>query len=115
MQAAETEWRKATDKPLKMIAGPFVLVSSAAFYGTDRPSTFANFLPYLSPWADAARLKHDGMAIMFDADDPDWAPAMEQFIPREQGVRRAQVTVARHWLWFENTPKRFVIAVVPPQ
>jgi 4-amino-4-deoxy-L-arabinose transferase-like glycosyltransferase len=115
MQAAEAEWRKATDKPLTMIAGPFVLVSSAAFYGTDQPSTFANFSPYLSPWADAARLKRDGVAIMFAAADPDWAPWMEQQIPKAEGVRRTEVTLARRWPWFTNAPMRFVIAIVPPQ
>lgn len=115
MQAAETEWRKATGKPLKMIAGPFVLVSSAGFYGADRPSTFANFSPYLSPWADEARVKREGMAIMFAASDPDWAPWMEQQISQAQGARRTEVTLSRHWLWFTNAPMRFVIAIVPPQ
>ena len=57
-------------KPLKLIAGPFVLVSSAAFYGEDQPSTFAQFSHYLSPWADDARIARDGMAIMCEADDP---------------------------------------------
>jgi len=37
MQAAEREWRGETDKPLKMVAGPFVLVATAALY---RPSAF---------------------------------------------------------------------------
>jgi hypothetical protein len=115
MQAAEREWRHATDKPMTMIAGPFVLVSSAAFYGADKPSTFANFSPYLSPWADAARRKREGMAIMFATGDPDWAPAMEQFISKEQGVRRTEVMLARRWLVFENAPMRFTIAIVPPQ
>ncbi len=62
MEATEREWRQATDKPLRMIAGPFGLVSTAAFYGQDRPSTFAHFSKYLSPWADDARLapRRDG-------------------------------------------------------
>src|SRR5205085_182764 len=33
MEATEREWRRTTDKPLKLIGGPFALVSSAAFYG----------------------------------------------------------------------------------
>src|SRR6185369_8817341 len=52
MAAAEREWHKTTDKPLKLIAGPFALVSSAAFYGKDQPSTYAHFSKYLSPWVD---------------------------------------------------------------
>ena len=59
-----------TDKPLKLIAGPFVLVSTAAFYGTDQPSTFADFSSYLSPWADDARIAREGMAVMVATDSP---------------------------------------------
>ena len=64
MEATEREWRKDTAKPLKLIAGPFVLVSAAAFYGKDRPSTYAHFSNYLSPWVDDARIGRDGIAIM---------------------------------------------------
>ena len=70
MQAAEREWRAVTDKPLTLIAGPFVLVSSAAFYGTDRPSTYADFSTYLSPWADDARIAREGVAVMVATDSP---------------------------------------------
>ena len=113
MQAAEQEWHKATDKPLTMIAGQFVLVSTAAFYGSDRPSTFANFSSYLSPWADKERLARDGMAIMCEAGEPYCAQAMNQYAA--QGVRRTEITVMRHWLGFESAPARFVIAIVPPR
>ena len=47
MQAADREWRATPatgGKPLKLIAGPFVLVSSASFYGADKPSTLAGVL-----------------------------------------------------------------------
>jgi hypothetical protein len=117
MQAAEREWHKTTDKPLKMIAGPFVLVSSAAFYGADKPSTFANFSSYLSPWATEERLSRDGMAIMCEAesDDPSCLRDMERYTAHAPGARRADVALARHWLWFANAPKRFVIAIVPPR
>jgi hypothetical protein len=115
MRAAEQEWRKTTDKPLKMIAGPFVLVSSAAFYGTDRPSTFASFYPYLSPWADKERLARDGMAIVCEADEPYCGQEMQRYTAGVPGVRRTEVALTRRWLWFENAPKRFVIATVPPR
>jgi 4-amino-4-deoxy-L-arabinose transferase-like glycosyltransferase len=115
MAAAEREWRAATDKPLTLVAGPFVLVSTAAFYGTDRPSTFADFSPYLSPWADEARIARGGMAIMVDADVPYWLDRAATYIDAAPGARRTEATVARHWLGFESEPKRFMIAVVPPR
>jgi 4-amino-4-deoxy-L-arabinose transferase-like glycosyltransferase len=117
MRAAEQEWHKSVDKPLKMIAGPFVLVSSAAFYGADKPSTFANFSSYLSPWATEERLSRDGMAIMCEAesDDPSCLRDLERYAAQSPGMRRTDVALARHWLWFANAPKRFVIAIVPPR
>jgi 4-amino-4-deoxy-L-arabinose transferase-like glycosyltransferase len=114
MQTAEREWHAVTDKPLKLVAGPFVLASTAAFYGTDQPSTFADFSPYLSPWADAARVAHDGMVIMVATDSPWFDFTMKQ-IDAVPAARRTEVTLTRHWLGFEGAPKRFVIAVVAPK
>jgi 4-amino-4-deoxy-L-arabinose transferase-like glycosyltransferase len=115
MQAAEREWRATTDKPLKLVGGPFVLVSSAAFYGTDRPSTYADFSRYLSPWVDDARIARDGMAILCNPDHPFCLDRMGEFIARSSAARRTEVTVARSWLAFTSEPKRFVIAIVPPR
>lgn len=113
MEAAEREWRATTDKPLKLIGGPFVLVSSAAFYGTDQPSTFADFSRYLSPWADDARIAREGMVIMIEPD-PYWLDRAARYIGTAPGARRTEVTLTRHWLGFESAPKRFIIATMPP-
>jgi 4-amino-4-deoxy-L-arabinose transferase-like glycosyltransferase len=114
MQEAEREWRQVTDKPLKLIAGPFVLVSSAAFYGADRPSTFADFSPYLSPWADAKRIARDGMAVMVSFNSP-WFPMAVRYIAGASVARQAEVTLTRRWLGFESAPRRFIIAIIPPK
>jgi len=118
MEAADREWRatQATGgKPLKLIAGPFALVSSASFYGADKPSTLAEFSPYLSPWADDARIARDGMAIMCEAGDPNCLKAIEIFSAISPGGRRTEVTLTRRWLGFESAPKRFTIATIPPR
>jgi len=118
MQAADREWRatQATGgKPLRLIAGPFVLVSSASFYGADKPSTLAEYSPYLSPWADDARIARDGMAIMCEAGDPTCLKAVEIFSAISPGGRRAEVTLTRGWLGFESAPRRFTIATIPPR
>jgi len=114
MQAAETEWHAVTDQPLRLVAGPFVLASAAAFYGTDQPVTFADFSPYLSPWVDAARIARDGMVVMVATDNP-WFDFTMQHIDAAQPARRTEVTLTRHWLGLEGAPKRFVIAVVAPK
>jgi 4-amino-4-deoxy-L-arabinose transferase-like glycosyltransferase len=114
MQATQREWRQVTGKPLKLIAGPFVLVSSAAFYGADKPSTFADFSPYLSSWADDARIARDGLAVMIATDSP-WFRIATKYIEAAPVVRRTEVTLARRWLGFESAAKTFVIAIVPPR
>jgi hypothetical protein len=39
---------------------------------------------------------------------------MQRYTAGVPGVRRTEVALTRRWLWFENAPKRFVIATVPP-
>jgi hypothetical protein len=115
MEATEREWRATTSKPLKLIAGNFALVSSAAFYGSDKPSTFASYSPYLSPWVDMARIAREGMAIMCAKDDTFCLLGMELMLPGRAVARRTEVTLARQWLWFASEPKRFLIVTVPPE
>ena len=115
MEATEREWRKDTAKPLKLIAGPFVLVSTAAFYGKDQPSTYAHFSNYLSPWVDDARIGRDGIAIMC-TDVPLCLQYMNEVAARHGGAsHQAEVTLTRRWLGFEGPPARFHIAIVPPR
>lgn len=114
MQAADRAWQQTTTKPLKLIAGPFALVSSAAFYGKNQPSTYAHFSKYLSPWADDARIARDGMAIMCPAE-PLCVEYLDKAVAQYGGGRRTEVTLTRHWLGFASAPKRFVIATVPPR
>lgn len=114
MQAAEAEWHMVTDRPLRLVAGPFVLASTAAFYGADQPSTFADFSSYLSPWADAARIARDGMVVVVANESP-WFDFTTKHIDEAHPARRTEVTLTRHWLGFASAPRRFVIAVVAPQ
>jgi 4-amino-4-deoxy-L-arabinose transferase-like glycosyltransferase len=114
MQAAEREWRQVTDKPLTMIAGPFTLVSTAAIYGTGEPSTFADFSPYLSPWANETRLAREGAAVMIATTSP-WMHVANRYLASVPIARRTEVTLTRRWLWFDSAPRTFIIAIVPPR
>lgn len=114
MEATEREWRATTNKPLKLIAGPFALVSTAAFYGKDQPSTYANFSKYLSPWVDDASIARDGMAILCD-DASLCLQFMDAVAARYGGGRRADVTLERRWLGMTSAPARFIITIVPPR
>jgi len=115
MADMQEQWRKTTNKPLKLIAGPFGLISTAAFYGADRPMTFADFSPYLAPWATPARIASEGMAIACAADERGCLTAMNGLIANAPKSTKTEVVLRRHLLWFDGPPARFVIAVVPPQ
>ena len=85
-----------------------------SFYGTGRPSTYANFQKYLSPWADEARIRRQGMAIVC-WDDPLCLQYMENVAAQFGGGRRTEATVQRHWLGFAGEPRRFILTIVPPR
>jgi hypothetical protein len=112
--AAQREWRETTDRPLRLVAGSFALVSAAAFYIADRPSTYADFSSYLSPWVDDARLAREGVAIICAADEQDCLDGMDRLVAHGPAGRRRDVTLTRHWLGFDSAPRDFVIATIPP-
>lgn len=113
--AAERAWRQTTNAPLRLVAGPFALISSTAFYVTDRPSTYADFSHYLSPWVDDARIARDGVAIICPARDAGCLDNMKTLTAAGPPGRREDVTLTRHWLGFTGAAAHFVIATVPPK
>jgi 4-amino-4-deoxy-L-arabinose transferase-like glycosyltransferase len=113
--AAERLWRETSDRPLRLVAGPFTLASSAAFYIADEPSAYSDFSRYLSPWVDDARLAREGVAIICPADDVVCLKGMDSLAARGPAGKRTEVTLTRHWLGFDSEPRRFVIATVPPR
>ncbi len=119
--AIEREWRQTTGSPLRLIAGPFTLVASAAFYITDKPSTFADFgsnytafAKSLSPWVNNTRIAREGIAIICRAVDDLCLMEMNKLTAARPSGRRSEVTLTRHWLGLEGSTRRFVIATVLP-
>jgi 4-amino-4-deoxy-L-arabinose transferase-like glycosyltransferase len=115
MAQMQRQWRAATPAPLTLIAGPFGLVSSAAFYGADRPSTFADFSHYLSPGVTPETIARQGLAIACPADDAGCLHNMAALTATAADSSRSEVTLQRHWLGFAGPPERFTIAIVPPR
>ena len=121
--AIEHEWHQTTNSPLRLVAGPFALVDSTAFYVIDKPSTYADFgsdtytsfSPYLSPWVSETRIAREGIAIVCEAADHHCLSDMNKFVAAGPPGRRSEVTVTRHWLGLNGSPRRFVIATVPPR
>jgi 4-amino-4-deoxy-L-arabinose transferase-like glycosyltransferase len=113
--AAEREWRATSTQPLRLVAGPFTLVSAVAFYMTDRPSTYADFSDYLSPWVDDERIARDGVVIICPTEDYVCLESLDALAAGAPAGRRTEVTLTRHWLGLENNPRSFVIVTAMPR
>ncbi|HEX4411852.1 MAG TPA: glycosyltransferase family 39 protein [Xanthobacteraceae bacterium] len=112
--ATEQQWRTSTDKPLPLVGGRFVLSNAVAFYMPDKPSSYADFSDYLSPWATPQRVAR-GIAIVCEAND-DWCIGIVNgYLTANPTGKRGDVTLTPHWLGLAGEPKRFVIATVPPR
>ena len=111
--AVEREWRRQTDRPLEILAGPFGLASSVAFTLKDRPSTYADFAPYLSPWVNPEALMHKGLAVVCPSRDADCKEQLQKLTARRPAVRQVDLELTPRWLGFSGQPDRFVIAILP--
>lgn len=113
--AIDREWKTATDRPLKILAGPFGLANSIAFTLKDRPSTFADFSPYVSPWVDAQALLRKGLAVICPSRDTACMRNVDALRKKRPEARRVEVELTPRWLGFAGTHDRFVIAIIPPR
>ena len=111
-QRVAHEWRRVTDKPLRMVAGESDLAFGVAAYLPGRPSAFPEFNRRLAPWVDVARLKRDGVAIVCQAADPTCGmPAAALGL----NGPRTEVDVTRSYFGTPGPTGRYMIVIVPPQ
>lgn len=119
MAEADKFWKEGTDKPLRLIGGVFGPISTASFYGAGQPSTYADFSPYLSPWATPQRIARDGLVAICPLNDADYTAwclrHMDAMTANVAGVRKRQVEKRRAWLGFAGPPKSFLMAAIPPR
>src|SRR5262245_3207550 len=111
----ETQWKATTNRPLEIVAGSFTLTSSLAFTLSDKPSTYADFSSYLSPWVDAAALMNKGIAAVCPVRDMVCMLNLENLASRRPPMRRVEVELTPCWLGLSGAPDRFVIAIMPPR
>lgn len=111
----ESEWAATSDKPLTILAGPFALASTTAFYLKDKPSTFADFSRYLSPWISDETIARQGAAIVCPAGEAYCGRHLDALVARQRGGRRGEFEVVPQWLWLRGAPGRYLIATVPPR
>jgi 4-amino-4-deoxy-L-arabinose transferase-like glycosyltransferase len=113
--ALEAEWHRVTPAPLKLVAGTFGLSARIAFYLPDRPSSIEDFRRYLAPWAPYPRIRREGAVAIVPADDRGRRYELSYFLQGRAVALQKEITLTPHWLGFSGSPRRYAIAVIPPQ
>jgi 4-amino-4-deoxy-L-arabinose transferase-like glycosyltransferase len=111
----ERQWHSATPAPLKIVAGPFALVSAAAFYTRDRANTFADFSAYLSPWVGADAIARDGAAVICPLREQFCLAEANRLAARNPESRLSEIAITPRWFGYVGEPARFLITIVPPR
>jgi 4-amino-4-deoxy-L-arabinose transferase-like glycosyltransferase len=107
------EWRRVTDKPLRLVGGEGDLAYGVAAYSPEKPSAFPDFNRKLAPWIDVERLHRDGMAIVCQAADPTCAlPAAALGLAERS---RIEVDMTRTYFGVPGRTGRYLIIIVPPR
>lgn len=107
------EWRQHYHLPLSYVAGSRFLAGTVAFYSKDRPTTYINADPQLSPWINEADFIKKGGIWLIDPNDRfqiDWPKAAARF----HALRKIEI---RHFLWRRNPhepPVEISVAFLPP-
>jgi 4-amino-4-deoxy-L-arabinose transferase-like glycosyltransferase len=109
--AVDRSWREATSKPMRFVGSYTNVVNGIVFYLRDRPSTLVINEPRVTPWADAASVARDGIALV--CPEPE-AACMEALNARARGLTRHAVTLSRRHFGVADPAVRYVIVVVPP-
>jgi hypothetical protein len=113
-QAVEREWRKATDRPLKILGSYDNLLYGASFYMRTPPQTLEIVSASRTPWTSEADVAREGIALVCPADVSICMTALDARAAMAPNVKRTEVTLARSYLGAPGKAERFVIVIIPP-
>lgn len=72
----QADFRVQTGAPLRIVAGEGLLMMATALYASDRPSMWTELNVAYSPWIDGARIRREGLLLVWEGGGPirkDWA------------------------------------------
>ncbi len=116
----EQEWRRSSDRPLRIVGGEFGLANAAIYYMPEQPSAYPVLEPETTPWVTPADIVRDGavMACELADDRQDCVFLIKQEIAKaiagNPPPRRVIVTLTRNFLGIAGKPQRYLIMIVPP-
>jgi 4-amino-4-deoxy-L-arabinose transferase-like glycosyltransferase len=118
------EWRKQTDRPLRVVGGDLDLAYVTAFYLPGGPASLPVTEANLAPWVDATLIKRQGIALVCHVL-PDLrygqvcvhgyvGLAMQRILKDRPPAKRIEVELTRIFLGIKGRPARFLIYISPP-
>jgi hypothetical protein len=111
----EKNWRAMTTQPLRLVGSAHALADTAAFYLSDRPSTVNIFNRRRTPWADDARIKREGIALVCPVGSQLCMDKAEAIARTAAESRRIDVTVARRYLGMQGAPDSYTLVLIAPE
>jgi hypothetical protein len=109
--AVDDAWRAKAAAPLKLFGSNTNIVNGAGFYLSGQPLRI-DLGSRDTPWADAARMAEDGIAIVCPEAQPT---CMERLDALAAALPRRVATLSRRYFGMTDRPVRYVIVVVPPK
>ncbi len=116
----EQEWRRTSDRPLRIVGGDYGIANATAFYLPDHPVPYPVLEPETAPWVTPAVIARDGGVMMCElspgAHDctPLGQQAMDKAIVHNPPPRHVEMTLTRNFLGIAGKPQRYLILIVPP-
>ena len=120
----EEEWRKSTDRPLRIVGGDLDVANVTAFYLPERPSAYPVTEPENSPWVTPERFAKEGAVLVCYLYDNGQGGrnctvsvlvAIDKLAATNPASRRVEVTLTRTFLGMAAAPGHYQITVIPPQ
>jgi 4-amino-4-deoxy-L-arabinose transferase-like glycosyltransferase len=109
--AVDEAWRARVAAPPRLFGSNTNIVNGAGFYLPGQPLRI-DLGSRDTPWADAARMAHDGIAIVCPEAQ---LTCMERLNALAAALPRRVVTLSRQHFGTADLPVRYVIVVVPPK
>lgn len=115
----EEEWRRVSDRPLRIVGGDFGIANATMFYLPGQASAYPVLEPETAPWVTPERIARDGAAMVCQSDANDCTPCIKEAIDKatvsNPPPRRVVLTLTRSFLGIAGKPQRYLIMIVPPR
>ena len=119
----EQEWRKSTDRPLRIVGGDLDLAYMTVFYLGERPAAYPATEPENTPWVTPADIARNGIALTCNVytlgsehcREVVMNTAITNIASRFPHARRIEIELSRSFLGIPGKPAHYVIVIAPPE